>query len=159
MPRVSVIIPCYNVAPWLARCMDSVVAQTLDDIEIICIDDKSTDDTLKILRQYQRQDSRIRVIAHRTNTGVAVARNEGMAHATGEYIGFIDPDDYVDTDFYEKLYDKAQKTNADIVKAGVISVNMNNNCIFKDTRTFKHIYEFSCSFWAAIYKHDFLKKL
>ena len=158
MPRVSVIIPCYNVAPWLVRCMDNVVAQTLDDIEIICIDDKSTDDTLKILRQYQRQDSRIRVIAHRTNTGVAVARNEGMAHATGEYIGFIDPDDYVDTDFYEKLYDCATETGADVTKADVISIDMNNGQT-KITRTkFKSFAEFTNAFWSAIYRRDFLSK-
>lgn len=158
MIKVSVIIPCYNVAEYLPRCIESVITQTLKDIEIICIDDKSTDNTLGILKKYAKKDNRIHIINHKENLGVAVARNDSMDAARGEYIGFVDPDDYIDTDFYEKLYDKAQKTNADIVKAGVISVNMNNNRIFKDTRTFKHIYKFSCSFWAAIYKHDFLKK-
>lgn len=156
MIKVSVIIPCYNVAEYLPRCIESVITQTLKDIEIICIDDMSTDDTLNILKKYAKKDNRIHIINHKKNLGVAVARNDGMDAANGEYIGFIDPDDYIDTDFYEKLYNKAKKTNADIVKAGVISVNMNNYHISKNT--FNQLYKFTNSFWSAIYKHDFLKK-
>lgn len=111
MPKVSIIVPCNNIEPWLGLCMDNLVGQTLDDIEILCIDDKSTDDTLKLLKQYAKKDERIKIISHKKNMGVAAARNDGLRIATGQYICFVDPDDFVDKDFYEKLYNKAIETS------------------------------------------------
>ena len=116
--KVSVIVPVYNVAPYLARCLDSLVGQTLHDIEIICIDDKSTDNSLEILRRYAKQDKRVRVIALEQNSGVSTARNAGIDAARGEYLGFVDSDDFVDTDFYEKLYMAAHAADADMARCG-----------------------------------------
>ena len=116
MPKVSVIIPVYNTEKYLRRCFDSVVNQTLSDIEIICINDCSTDNSLEILQEYASKDKRIKLIDFKVNKGAAIARNIGIDAATGEYIGFVDSDDFVDLDFYEKLYKKAAETGADAVK-------------------------------------------
>ena len=115
-PKVSVIIPCYNVEKYIDRCLNSLIHQTLKNIEIICIDDKSTDFTLKKLLKYAKQDPRIIVIPQKKNSGAAIARNIGIEHTRGRYIGFVDADDYVDKDFYEKLYITAIKNKAQIAK-------------------------------------------
>ena len=94
-PKISVIIPCYNVEKFLKQCLDSVCGQTLKDIEIICVNDASTDKSLNILKQYAKKDKRIKIIDLQKNSGLSVARNTGIKHATGDFIGFIDSDDYV----------------------------------------------------------------
>ncbi|MCL2017232.1 MAG: glycosyltransferase [Alphaproteobacteria bacterium] len=158
---VSIIVPVYNVAPWLGLCLDSLIGQTLQNIEIICIDDKSTDNSLEILRQYEKQDKKIVVIALPENGGVSAARNAGLATAKGKYIGFVDSDDYIDPDFYEKLYSAADATDADIAKGEVLitdfdgSTSKRTSCLHKIRKN--KIY-FDNSFWSAIYSHDFIKK-
>ncbi|MCL2790069.1 MAG: glycosyltransferase [Desulfobulbus sp.] len=119
-PALSIIVPVYNAEPWLARCLDSLVHQPIRNIEIIVIDDQSTDGSLNIVREYEKKDPRIQIIALEKNSGQAVARNAGLAVAAGEYIGFVDSDDFVDVDFYEKLLAAAGKTDADIVMGGYI---------------------------------------
>lgn len=119
MAKVSVIVPVYNVEKYLKRCLDSLINQTLSDIDIICINDGSKDSSLQILEQYAQKDSRI-VIYNQENSGLSVARNTGLEHASGEYIGFVDSDDWVDLDFYEKLYNSAKNNNADIAVADFI---------------------------------------
>ena len=121
-PKVSVIIPVYNVESYLPRSLDSVINQTLKDIEIICINDGSTDNSLDILKEYASKDKRIKIIDLAVNQGVANARNIGLENVKGEYVGFVDPDDYIDLNFYEELYKKAQETNADIVKCEFITI-------------------------------------
>ena len=116
MPKVSVIIPVFNTEKYLTKCLDSVCNQTLSDIEIICVDDCSTDNSLNILKEYASKDNRIKLIEFKENKGAAVARNTGIIEAKGEYVGFIDSDDYVDLDFYEKLYNIGVCENADISK-------------------------------------------
>lgn len=106
MSKVSVIIPVYNTEKFLRKCLDSVCNQTLQDIEIICINDCSTDGSSEILREYAGKDNRIKLIELFENGGAAKARNIGIDIAHGEYIGFVDSDDFVDLDFYEKLYKK-----------------------------------------------------
>ena len=150
MPRVSVIVPCYNVEKYVARCLDSLISQTLQDIEIICIDDKSTDGTLDIVKQYVARDRRVRLIAHDVNMGVAVARNGGINIARGEYIGFVDPDDYVDLDFYECLYRTAKKAKADIAR-GVLAIIECNGVINKHERPNATKFDFDQAFTTAIY--------
>ena len=113
MIKVSVIIPVYNTEKYLRKCLDSVCNQTLQDIEIICVNDCSPDGSLEILKEYASNDNRIKIINFTENKGVAVARNTAIEQAKGEYIGFVDSDDYVDLDFYEKLYNKAKETNSD----------------------------------------------
>lgn len=119
MPQVSVIIPVYNTQNYLKKCLGSVCNQTLSDIEIICVNDCSTDNSLDILTEYSKKDSRIKLIDFKENKGAAIARNIGIDAAKGEYIGFVDSDDFIDLDFYEKLFQKAIDTRADIVKASI----------------------------------------
>ena len=116
MPKVSIIIPTYNVQQYLAQCMESVVRQTLKDIEIVCVNDGSTDGSLEILRKYEKKDKRV-VVVDQPNGGYGKAMNAGLDHATGEYIGIVEPDDYVSLDMYEDLYKKAVDYNLDFVKA------------------------------------------
>ena len=160
-PAISIIVPVYNAELFLERCLGSLLGQTLKDIEIICIDDKSSDGSLKILREYEKKDSRIKVVAQEKNSGVAVARNTGLAVAAGEYIGFVDSDDFVVLDFYEKLYDRATSTDADIVKGEARVVDYGGKEApfgpsFADIK--KNRANFVYTFWSAIYRHDFLTK-
>lgn len=113
-PKVSVIIPVYNVEKYLRECLDSVVNQTLKDIEIICVDDGSTDGSPAILAEYAAKDPRVKVITH-PHTNAGAARNAGMAVATGEYLGFVDSDDWCELTLFEKVYAKAKVVNADLV--------------------------------------------
>jgi len=115
---ISVIIPVYNVEPYLRQCLDSIVNQTLRDIEIICIDDGSTDGSYAILQEYAQKDKRI-VILQQQNSGAGIARNLGLQFATGEYIHFLDADDYLSFGAYEKMYTAAEKNNVDFLKAKV----------------------------------------
>lgn len=111
---ISIIIPVYNVCEYLEKCLDSVINQTYTNLEIILVDDGSSDGSEKICDEYALKDKRIKVI-HKENRGVASARNEGVKHSTGVYIGWIDSDDYACPNMFERLYELAQKNNADIV--------------------------------------------
>lgn len=111
---VSVIAPVYNVEKYIDRCIKSVLGQTLRDIELILVDDGSPDDCGKICDGYAATDSRIKVI-HKENGGVSAARNDGLSIATGEYVIFVDSDDWVEPDACEVMYQSAKNNNADIV--------------------------------------------
>ncbi len=113
------MIPCYNVERFLDRCMESVVNQSYSDLEIILVDDGSPDSSGQICNRWAEKDSRIKVI-HKKNGGLGFARNSGLEIATGDYVAFIDSDDYVDTSMYRKLMDKAMELDADIVYCGHI---------------------------------------
>ncbi len=112
-PLISVIIPVYNVEKYLRRCLDSVIAQTYQNLEIICVDDGSVDESGKICDQYAVRDARIKVI-HQENQGVSAARNRGLDAAEGEYIAFVDSDDYILEDMYKKMLDKLLNYNVDL---------------------------------------------
>lgn len=158
MPLVSVIIPIYNVAPYLSRCLDSVTGQTLRGIEIICIDDCSTDGSAAILAEYAAHDSRIKVIPFEQNRGVSAARNAGIDAAMGEWIGFVDGDDKIDLDFFEKLYVQASTAGVDVAKGklrtigcdGRITVSSDNEIIRKKETRFAFVSAFS----TAIYRRS-----
>lgn len=111
--KVSVIIPVYNTQKYLEKCLNSLLSQSLRDIEIICIDDGSTDNSLDILNKFAQNDKRIKVLTQK-NKGQSVARNVGIRVAKGEYIGFIDSDDWADENMFEKLYKNANKYDSDI---------------------------------------------
>lgn len=115
-PKVSVIVPVYNNAQYLYECMDSIVNQTLQEIEIICIDDGSTDKSSEILDEYARKDPRIKVI-HKKNTGYGHSMNVGLDAATGEYIGIVESDDYILPEMYKTLYQTAKKYDVNFVKS------------------------------------------
>ena len=123
-PKVSIIVPVYNSERYLERCISSLLNQTLKDIEIILVDDSSTDSSLEICQKTAEEDFRIKVI-HKANEGAGMARNAALKVATGEYIGFADSDDYVEPDMFETLYKKAEQYNSDLVMSGVLFVDGN----------------------------------
>lgn len=128
--KVSIIIPVYNVEQYLRECLNSVVNQTLADIEIICVNDGSTDNSYEILKEYAAKDSRI-ILLNQENKGPSVARNIAITQAKGEYLGFVDSDDWVDLNYFEELYNVANKFNAEIACAGFRYVRKNRMRIRK----------------------------
>ena len=168
MAKVSIIIPIYNTEKYIKKCLDSVIAQTLEDIEIICVNDGSTDSSLSILEQYSQKDPRITII-NKTNSGYGHSMNLGIDSSTGEYIGIVEADDFVNPEMFEELYRLASENQADMVKsdfyyyldkrsrkAGKIA---KNKCFkvfnVKDDNT---ILKMMPSIWSAIYKREFLKE-
>lgn len=118
-PLISVIVPIYNVEKYLSKCVDSIINQTYKNLEIILVDDGSPDNCPKICDEYAKQDSRIKVI-NKENGGLSDARNAGMKVATGEYVSFIDSDDYISDDFIETLYTTMKTENSDIVECDIV---------------------------------------
>lgn len=116
-PLISIIIPVYNAESYIRRCIESVLSQTYKEIQVILINDGSTDNTLSILEEYSRSDSRIQLI-NKDNSGVSRTRNIGIDISDGEYIGFVDADDYLEPEMYEKLYNAIKKTAADVACCG-----------------------------------------
>lgn len=165
-PKVSVLIPCYNVEKYLYQCLDSVVNQTLKEIEIICINDGSKDSTLSILKEYAQKDSRI-VIIDKENSGYGASMNKGLQKATGEYIGIVEPDDFIELNMFATLYSLKDPSNPDIIKSNYSEFNKKNeyrkinkftsckNCSNLDIPEF--VLKGHPCIWTAIYKHDFLK--
>lgn len=119
MPKVSVIVPVYNAERYLAECMESLVQQTMMDMEILCVDDGSTDHSADILNEYCRKDERIRLIHNSCNMGEVAARNKALKVATGEYILFVDADDYIEKETTEELYIHSIQSNADMCYLGL----------------------------------------
>ncbi len=115
--KISVIVPAYNIAAYLPRCLDSILAQTHSNLDVIVIDDGSTDGTAAVIDDYVRRDCRIRAI-HQTNGGVVYARFQGIRAAVGDWIGFIDGDDFIEPDMYERLLNNAEMYDADISHCG-----------------------------------------
>lgn len=113
MPKVSVIVPVYNQEPVLTKCIDSILCQSLSDLEIILVNDGSTDGSLKICRLYEERDHRIQVI-DQPNSGVAAARNAGLSAASGQYAGFVDSDDWIEPDMFRRLVEAADHSSAEV---------------------------------------------
>lgn len=175
MPKVSIIIPTYNVEDYLRECMESVVRQTLHDIEIICINDGSTDGSLKILQEYAQKDSRI-VLVDKMNEGYGVGMNIGLDKATGEYVGIVEPDDFVPLSMYEDLYKVAKENDLDFVKADFYRFTRNSttgdmHLIYNhldsegtdynqviDPFEKPYITKFIMNTWSGIYRREFLEK-
>ncbi len=126
-PKVSVIIPVYNAEPYLRQCLDSVVNQTLREIEIICVDDGSTDSSADILKEYQKKDARVRVY-NQKNQFAGVARNNGLKKATGKYVIFWDSDDFFEPDALCVMYERAESVGADIVVCNSFAYDDENQC-------------------------------
>ena len=163
-PLVSIIIPVYNSAAFLPKCLENVCGQTLCDIEIICVNDASTDDSFSMLRDYANKDERIKIINLQENKGAAVARNIAVESARGQYLGFVDADDFIDKNFYEKLVERAVKTNADVVKGNLMIYCPTTKTakkeawidINEDAR--RHKANFYFLFYSAIYKTSIIKE-
>lgn len=161
MVKVSVIVPVYNVAGYLERCLDSLVNQTLQEIQIIIVNDGSTDESPKIIRKFAQQYPNKIIALDKKNGGLSDARNYGMPYATGEYIGFIDSDDYVDLDMMELLYNKAQAEKADYVECNLHHTYSDH----EDTEIGEHYYNKSDLImfgrsvaWNKIYNRKWLLK-
>lgn len=128
---VSIVVPCYNVAPYVEACLDSLVKQSLQNIEIICVNDGSTDVTPALLDAWAEKDERIRVV-HRENGGQASARNVGMDMAAGEYVGFVDPDDYVEHSMFARLVEEARRHGADVTACGYTSFSDGDGSVLEE---------------------------
>lgn len=131
---ISVIVPIYNVELYLPTCLESILSQTYQDLEIILVDDGSPDNSGRICDEYAKKDSRISVI-HQKNAGQSGARNTGLDMARGEYVTFVDADDYIESDAYEILMTEVARTNVDILLFGH---NLIKDCNERDTKSKKH---------------------
>ena len=147
---LSVIIPIYNTAKYLDRCINSIVSQTYTNIEIICINDGSTDNCKDILDRWQTKDTRIKVY-HKENGGIASARNLGLEKASGDYIGWVDSDDYVDKDYFKRLMIAIIKSKSDIV-IGSSRKETSSSKILKSDRILKEflINKLTCAVWETV---------
>lgn len=177
MPKISVIMPVYNVANYVGNCLDSITSQTLYDIEIICVNDGSSDNSLEILNTYAQKDKRI-IVINKKNEGSGIARNTGLKIATGEYIHFIDSDDWLDNDkVLAEIYKKASAEKLDILVFGGLSCYTEDNgkihkskggyslkslplkyqrgiYSYKDIK--KDIFKFPSTAWTKLYRREFL---
>ena len=137
-PKVSIIVPVYNVEKYFTTCMDTLLNQTLKDIEIILVDDESPDNCPAMCDGYAVQDPRVKVI-HKKNEGAGLARNAGLKMATGEYLAFVDPDDFMALNAFQRLYSTAVETNADVVFASCYLIN-NEGYTWRETKINKAIH-------------------
>ena len=176
-PKVSVVVPIYGVEKYLKQCVDSILAQTLTNIEIILVDDGSPDKCPDIVDEYAKKDSRV-VAVHQPNGGYGTAVNHGISLAQGEYIGIIESDDWIEPTMYEKLYNNAIANNSDVVKCNFYVYNslaskparinkkwhqQQLNKAPKDIafslKDYPEIVMFHASVWASLYRSDFVKKI
>ena len=170
MAKISVVVPVYNVEKYLKECIDSIINQTLEDIEIICVNDGSTDSSLEILNDYAKKDSRI-IVINKSNSGYGHTMNMGLNAATGEYVGIIESDDFADKNMFEDLYKLAKEYDADIVKGDWYNYWSKNKFARKNNRISsakalkltnskqdKSLLRINPSVWSAIYKKEFLNK-
>ena len=156
-PAISVIIPVYNAQDGIKRCVDSLLNQSFKDFEIILLNDGSKDNSLKILKEYESKYGFIRVI-DKQNEGVAVTRNKGILLAEGEYIMFMDNDDFVDSDYIETFYQAIHEKNLDLVIGGYKRVNQDNQIIFsQDIQQSEWSKYIIMAPWAKVYRTEFLK--
>lgn len=173
MPKVSVIIPVYNVEKYLAECLNSVLGQTLKEIEVICVNDGSTDRSLEILQQYREKDNRITII-DKSNAGYGHTMNCGLNKATGEYVAFLESDDYITDGAYEILYNEAENVQADIIKGNYVEVRGENGdykyitkWIIEDKSKYGQIYDPEKNPWLfyvpmsnclGLFRRDFIER-
>ena len=156
-PAISVIIPVYNAQDGIKRCVDSLLNQSFKNFEIILLNDGSKDNSLNILKEYELKYSFVRVI-DKQNEGVAVTRNKGILLAEGEYIMFMDNDDFVDSDYIETFYQAIHEKNLDLVIGGYKRVNQDNQIIFsQDIQQSEWSKYIIMAPWAKVYRTEFLK--
>lgn len=140
MTKVSVVVPIYNVENYLEECLESVINQTYKNLEIICVEDCSTDNSRVLLENFAQKDSRIKIIYHQTNRGLSAARNSGIDHSSGDYIYFIDSDDWIDDNYIENLVKAALDNNAEIVvNTNAISKYNKFSIAHLENKTYNHI--------------------
>lgn len=167
-PTISILVPIYNVERYLPQCLDSLINQTFTDLEIICINDGSTDHSLDIIKEYQAKDPRI-VLLDKPNSGYGDSMNQGLKKAKGEYIGILESDDWLELDAYEKLYQLAEARKPDVVKANyfaekngkstkITAIDPQDSNKILNPRQNPEIFRLAPTIWTAIYRRSFLKK-
>ena len=171
MPKISIIIPVYNCEKYLNQCINSICSQTLEDIEIILINDALTDNSLEILKFYEKQDKRIKVINLKDNYGPGKVRNIGLKHANGKYIGFVDSDDYILPDMYSDLYQGAVENQTQIARSNTKKIifgidfrkiigksesNTGKIKIIEPANNSEFLEQENVACWNKIYEHDFI---
>lgn len=175
---ISIVVPVYNVEKYLKRCLESILSQTMKNLEIILVDDGSTDQSGIICDEYAKKDSRIKVV-HKKNGGLSSARNAGLAIAQGEYVGFVDSDDDIENIMYERMYETIEKENVDFVMSDYIRIPGNGETYLKTLEIEKGRYDRNdirqkifpqlimsedleygplLSVWHCMYRMDFLRK-
>lgn len=170
MPKLSVVIPIYNAQTYLREALDSVVGQTFEDLEIICVNDGSKDDSLKIVEEYAEKDNRFKII-DKPNSGYGASVNRGFDEAAGEFVAIFEPDDILENNIYETLLGEAHKNNLDVVKCNFYNYWSKKNklkrsgliarCAKKDVFEPKdNLKMFTChaSVWAGVYRKKFLEE-
>lgn len=173
-PRISVIVPVYNAEKYLKKCLDSICNQTLKDIEIICVDDGSKDNSFGILQEYTCNDSRIKVLGDGKNHGVSLARNAGIKKAHGQYIAFVDSDDWIETDYLEKMYSAVCDSGADVITNINVLRDYGNGAIslYPISEKYKsdaieqgifisredNVYSVRPVVWARLYRGEFIRE-
>lgn len=157
--KVSIIIPIYNVQKYIRRCLDSVLAQTYRNLEIICVDDCGQDKSMEIVEQYyNKYPDIIKIVYSSENVGLGGARDKGIQEASGEYLSFIDSDDYIKRDYIEKYMEAAKKTRADLVVGGYIRASK-TKCKEYPVKTKDPLFVWgNISAWAKFYKTSFLQE-
>lgn len=169
-PKVSILVPCYNVERYLEQCLGSLKAQTLQDIEVICINDGSTDSTAAIIDRFCAEDARFRVI-EKENSGYGASMNRGLDAARGTYVGILESDDFCELETFERLHAAAERTAADAVKANFFFYwsteephNRKNELIGAQTpevvepASYPELFWYMPSIWSALYRRDFLQE-
>ncbi len=173
-PLVSLVVPIYNVERYVAECVKSCQNQTMKNIEIICVDDCSTDKSLEIVKQMAKKDSRIKIVTKPKNAGYGNTMNLGFDAAKGEYIGIAESDDYIAPDMCQYLYDRAKKYDLDVVKADYLTFRTKNGkdcteyeATCTDSKYYNHVlvpeetkemFVFQMNTWTGIYRADFIRK-
>lgn len=169
MKKLTIIIPTYNSQQYIEKCIVSIINQTYTNLEIIIIDDNSKDRTYDICKKIQKKDTRIKLMKNSENKGVSTTRNKGISISTGEYITFVDADDYIEKNMYEKLINKLEEEDVDIAMCNFFSEEKNRDIrdniknkdmIFSDNEMLKYIFlsDYFCGFaWNKIYKSDIIK--
>lgn len=162
MHKISIVVPVYNVEKYVDRCLRSLVTQTLQDIEIIIVNDGSQDKSVEIIEKYLKENPTKIKYYEKKNGGLSSARNYGIEYATGEYIAFLDSDDYVETNMYEEMYNLAKKENADMVECDFIWEWEFGKKIFDKRREYKTKEDMMKKprviAWNKIYKREILNK-
>lgn len=168
-PKLSILVPVYNVEEYLAQALSSLVSQTLQDLEIICINDGSTDGSLAIIQRFAKKDSRISII-DKKNTGYGDSMNLGLKKAKGEYVGILEPDDWVEPNAFKTMYQVAVKNRADVVKCNYYRCQSSSKTSLTlidpvteisdqeviSPKTYRAVFRFAPAIWSAIYRRRFL---
>ena len=169
LPKVSVIVPVYNVEKYLRQCLDSIVCQTLENIEIICVNDGSTDNSYTILKEYANKDSRIQII-DKDNSGYGHSMNLGIQRSTGEYIGIVESDDFAKPEMFEVLYNIATSHDLDVARClfstfkqrdgsikKIDASDIKSNVLINPQNDLSLFFQWP-SVWANIYKRSFIQQ-